>query len=432
LSLDSLDKLRNDARAIFDAGLKAVEATSATLRFIDVRDKTISIGETPIDPNRPIYSVSIGKAALGMAQALDQRLGKRLKASICVCPEQTTGHLADHWQLFRGGHPLPNEESLRAAQATFQLLDTADAQQATVIFAVSGGGSAMLEFPLTGDISLADLQTANRILVSCGASIAEMNTIRRTFSSVKGGKLLARAPTIRAITLIISDTNEGDESSVASGPTIPPAETGVSAVELVSRYKLETKLPPSILRAINGSSISTRKVTQHPHYVMASNRTALNAAKAKAESIGLRTLILDDVSEQPITEGCERLLSVLKEQQGSVCLLSGGEFSCPLRGDGLGGRNAETALRCAISLDQTQARVVLSAGTDGIDGNSPAAGAIADNRTIRRAESLGLAPGSFLERSDSYSFFAQLGDAIIIGPTGTNVRDIRVVIRADL
>jgi hydroxypyruvate reductase len=424
----SLNQLKKDARAIFAAGRKAVDARSATLGFLDVSDGSIRVGETQVDLSRPIYSITIGKAALGMAQALDQRIGNRLLEGVCVCAEATTGALSSHWQVFRGGHPLPNEASISAAHAAFLLLEKANVQQATVIFGISGGGSAMLESPVADDISLADLQSANQLLVTCGASIAEINTIRRAFSAVKGGRLLARAPNVRGISLIISDTNKGDESSVASGPTIVPAETGASAGELVSRYELETKLPASILRAIERPASSLAQLARHPHYVIASNETALAAAQAEAESIGFRTLILEDISEQPISEGCERLMSGLKAQAGNVCLISGGELSCPVRGDGIGGRNSETALRCAMSLEPTQQSVVLSAGTDGIDGNSRAAGAIADNTTIRRAESLGLDPEDFLNRSDSYSFFDKLGDAIMTGPTGTNVRDIRVVI----
>ncbi len=363
-----------------------------------------------------------------MALGLDDALDNRLTAGVVV---SSTLHNSNRWQSFIGGHPLPNDNSLAAARAAFALMDQANNEQATVVFLISGGGSAMLEWPISDDISLADLQRANQILISCGAHIAEINSVRRAFSAVKGGGLARRAPHANILTLIVSDTNPGDEASVASGPTLAAPAGAPDAIEVVQKYQLENVLPPSILKAVHSASPSTTTINGS-HLVLLDNRTAIDAAVKKARELNFVTTILDGVSEQPIQEGCDLLVSNI--QHTDYCAISGGEFSCPVKGDGRGGRNLETALRCAIHLDAQKPSdshiVVLSAGTDGIDGNSPAAGAIADETTIQRAGSLNLDPIEHLARSDSYTFFEQLNDLIVTGPTGTNVRDLRIVLRS--
>ncbi len=278
---------------------------------------------------------------------------------------------------------------------------------------------------------------------------------------MKGRALARRAPRARLFTLIVSDTNAGDEASVASGPTLAPPFS--DAVEVVRRYGLESVLPQSIVRALHSTYQDTEGTGFHQ--VLLDNSTALNAAAVKAAELGYSVVIRDEICEQAIEDGCGMLLgwprratptitrreniSITRRENISItrrenicrggppwpphplsCEISGGEFSCPVRGDGLGGRNLETALRCAIQLDQMQERncVVLSAGTDGIDGNSPAAGAIADETTIARARKLNLDPRDFLARSDSYTFFKHLNDLIVTGPTGTNVRDLRLLL----
>jgi hydroxypyruvate reductase len=354
--------------------------------------------------------------------------------------------LPDRWQVFNGGHPLPNEESLAAARAAFELLRRADASAALVIFLISGGGSAMIEWPRNPRTTLDELRAANRVLVSCGASIREINAVRRAFSAVKGGGLSAYAPRARQVSLIVSDTNAGEEQTVASGPTFESPDE-LDAVSIVARYELASHLPPSILRAINETprvQMKTPRQLFRQHYVLLDNRHALDAAAEAARWRGFTVEVARDLVEQHIIEGSERLLSRLGDLSARVagehlrvCLIAGGEFACPVKGDGVGGRNSETVLRCAIAGDarsnshppgQAAHTVALSAGTDGIDGNSPAAGAIADETTLARARELGLDAQSFLDRSDAYTFFDRLGDAIVTGPTGTNVRDLRVML----
>lgn len=303
----------------------------------------------------------------------------------------------------------------------------------------------MMEWPVSDDISLADLQAANKTLVTCGASIAEVNAVRRAFSAVKGGALARRAPHARMFTLIVSDTNRGDEASVASGPTMNIPPDAPHAIEVAERYQLETRLPQSIVNAVHATkpSISIARTSQEgrlapalgTHVVLLNNETALTAACSKAMSLGFTCATLNDISEQPIETGCDLLLSRMFDESTNepFCLLSGGEFSCPARGDGRGGRNLETVLRCVIRLDESKTNkhfVILSAGTDGIDGNSLATGAIADETTLQRARALGLDAHQYLARSDSYSFFEPLNALIVTGQTGTNIRDLRIFLRA--
>lgn len=344
-----------------------------------------------------------------MARGLDDAIGDKLSRGVITAPPVSRVY-SSRWEIFAGGHPLPNEASLAAAHSTFALLDEANIERGVVIFLVSGGGSAMIEWPTSPDVTLDDLRRANEMLVGCGARINEINAVRRAFSAVKGAALARRAPNARIVTLIVSDTNPGDEASVASGPTL--AADGPDPLDVIQRYDLDLPIP--VLK-------SASPLTS-PYRVLLDNSTALQAAQQKAIELGLNPLISWDICEQPIQEGCNLLLT----QRNTDCLISGGEFSCPVRGDGRGGRNLETVLRLALAESNV---VALSAGTDGIDGNSPAAGAIADETTLTRARNLGLDPAEYLDRSDSYSFFEALGDLIVTGPTETNVRDLRILIR---
>ena len=425
--LPELDQLHRHAREIFDHALSSVDPREAVKRAINVNGPVVEIGGVCLDvSSQPIYAIAIGKAAAAMAQGLEEALVTKLTEPVLTS---------------YGGHPLPNEASLAAARAAFELLDRANDEEALVIFLISGGGSAMIEWPVSDDISLPDLRAANQILVTCGATIAEVNAVRRAFSAVKGGALARRAPRARMCTLVVSDTNRGDEASVASGPTMSTPPGGPQPIDVIEHYQLETRLPQSIMKAIRTAARTSQEEGLAPtpggHLVLLDNKTALDAACSKAQALGFSCTTLDDISEQPIEIGCDLLLSrLLADPTGDpFCAISGGEFSCPISGDGRGGRNLETVLRCAIRLNElklnnSQHFVILSAGTDGIDGNSPAAGAIADETTVTRARELGLDPHEYLARSDSYGFFERLNTLIVTGLTGTNVRDLRIFLRS--
>ena len=436
--MPNLTQLRIAAREIFDTALQAVDSGDAVRKALHCQGSDLIIrGEALGIGNQKIYSVACGKAAPAMAAALEQQLGNHFSRGLLSGPASARAELSSRWQRHEGGHPLPNESSLLAANAAFELLDHANNENALLIFLISGGGSAMLESPANDDVSLADLRIANKVLVKCGASIGEINAVRRAFSAVKGGKLAARASECEQITLIVSDVPRGQEWNVASGPTLDPPADAPLAREVIERYRLQNQLPPSILKVIDSQTergIVTSQLRQH--FVLLDNQTALEAAAQAARERGFVTEIADDISDQPIEEGCALLLDRLDRMRnvhgGSgkiVCLISGGEFSCPVRGDGIGGRNLETALRLAIDrrLPQFNAAAIC-AGSDGIDGNSSSAGAIIDSTTFNRAQAIGLEPHDFLERSDSYSFFTTLGDVLSTGRTGTNVRDVRIVV----
>ena len=451
--MPNLTQLRMAAREIFDEALRTVNAGEAVRGAVQLEGSRIHFCDAAtaeISDGRAIYSIAIGKAAPAMASALDAILGNRIAAGVLagnIPGHETAGErvkLSSRWQIFHGGHPEPNDQSLAAAQASFDLLRRANEQSALIIFLISGGGSAMIEWPIDESITLTDLRAANKALVNCGASISEINAVRRAFSAVKGGRLAARAPNCDQITLIVSDVPPGEERNVASGPTLAPPADAPNALEVIARYDLRAHLTETTLRALETES----KPDGEPkglrqHFVLLDNQSALEAAAATARRRGFATEIVGDVSDQPIAEGCAQLLSRLNSlqqrdktlessQTDAVCLISGGEFACPVRGEGLGGRNLETALRLASArnpnLSDSELFVAVCAGTDGIDGNSPAAGAIVDNTTIPRARAIGLDPSDFIKRSDAYSFFIALGDAIATGATGTNVRDIRILL----
>ncbi len=440
--MSSLPKLRQAAREIFQETLQAVnpyDALRRELRFDPSRALTFSNTEFELRADTQIFSIAIGKAALPMAAALESILGDKLTRGVIASSVLKCGsfRLSDRWESFQAGHPLPNESSLAAAQAAFALIDEANSVDALIVFMVSGGGSASIEWPIDDDISLADLRAANQTLVGCGASINEINAVRRVFSAIKGGRLAARATRCRQLTLIVSDVPRGDEYNVASGPTISPAAGGFEPQEVIRRYNLEQRLPVAILSAIKNRH-SLPALPENKSEVLLDNERALKAATEAADARGFSAAYASDVIDGPIEIGCEKLIADLAEiaafKASQACLISGGEFECPVRGEGLGGRNLETALRLALAAEKHSDKVgefvALCAGTDGIDGNSPAAGAIVDSTTIQRARAIGLDPIDFLRRSDAYSFFAALGDVIATGPTGTNVRDLRILITA--
>jgi glycerate 2-kinase len=448
------DELRRAAREIFEAALERVNASDAVRRAVSLDGSRLQICETTFELEKRsggIYVLAIGKAAFPMAVALDEILGEKLTAGLIVAPDDLkfsqelfspTKKSAARWRHQQGAHPLPDESSLRAARSSIELLERANDERALVIFLLSGGGSAMIEWPRDERITLADLRVANRALVSCGASIAEINAVRRSFSAVKGGGLAARAPEADQLSLIISDTGKGQESIVASGPTYPPPSDAPDAVSIIARYKLADVLPASILHVINQPQKSEVKISVNSlreHHVLLDNESALEAAAREASRRGFAVEVARDISEQPIEEGCALMLLRLSELRSRAaesnkiaCLISGGEFSCPVRGDGRGGRNAETVLRCAIEIDAIglnfQKLAILSAGTDGIDGNSRAAGAVGDATTLARARERQMDARDFLARSDAYSFFDALGDALMTGATRTNVRDLRIML----
>jgi hydroxypyruvate reductase len=466
--------LRRLARRVFTETLADLDAGAAVRRAISLDGVSLKIFDADFDARDRrlgVYAVGLGKAAGPMARALDEILGDRLREGVLSAPP-LRAPLPARWRAFEGGHPLPNAASLDSARAAFDLLRRADERSATpdggagklVVFLVSGGGSAMMELPLDVRVTLEDLRATNHALVTCGAGIAEINAVRRALSAVKGGGLSSAAPRAAQVTLIVSDVGDAEGRGVASGPTFSfhEEQDAHDARSVVLRYDLASRLPASVLHSLARTrerdtltnaaatdATATNAGALRRHFVLLDNARAVGRAAEIARGLGFEVEAAHDLSEQDVAEAApllvSRLLKLCERVGGDrgACVVSGGEFACPVRGGGSGGRNSETALRCALEFDARAdelcaltpappdggARfVALSAGTDGIDGNSPAAGAVCDETTIHRARALGLDPRDHLERSDAYTFFDALGDAITTGATDTNVRDLRILI----
>jgi hydroxypyruvate reductase len=441
--MTKLAHLRTAAREIFDEALRSADAADAVRRVIKFSESHFSVCDVPLH-TESIYAVAIGKAALSMSHALEQSLGQFFNGGILTGPSPNLAQVEwlskSRWNWYVGGHPFPNRESLSAAADAVGLLQRANRERASILFLISGGGSAMMEWPANPNVSLSDLQEANRTLVNCGASISEINSVRRAFSAVKGGKLASRAPNCDQITLIVSDVPDGEEFNVASGPTIKPRAGAPNPLDVIAHYNLRPQLPANIIEAIESQrDFQTESNSLREQFVLLTNDNALQSAATVARQHGCTVEIASEIADQQIADGCEQLIERLtelrsmEESDSPVCLISGGEFACPVKGDGIGGRNLETALRLAMlhaGSDPKSEFAAICAGTDGIDGNSVAAGAILDSTTIERATLLGLNPQDFLDRSDAFSFFAALDDVITNGPTGTNVRDVRILLSA--
>ena len=436
-----MSELREIASSIFRQTISEIDVERVTEGVIERQGGILRIGddELTIDQYRHLLVIAIGKAALPMARAVERRLGELLvipTAGIIVTNE-TSRDVPTGFQLFTGGHPVPNQGSLDAANAALELLSRSDSEETLVIFLVSGGGSALFERPVDASLTLEDLQEVNRILVGCGAVIGEMNVVRRFLSGVKGGRLAAVSPRSRQVSLIISDVNDDDLTTVSSGPTLASSVTREDFDRIVARYGLLERFPApvaSLIRSGELPGIPTKAESgRQSSYLLMDNREALvRAGRIARQEYNCVVEIATDLVEGEVEEMAnihlERLASLRDKNPGRmVCLISGGEVICPVRGDGEGGRNQEFVLR-AILASRFAEVAILSAGTDGIDGRSPAAGAVADQMTLERAATLRLLPRDSLERSDSYNLFAPLEAAIIIGPTGNNVRDLRILL----
>lgn len=425
------------AKQIFQETLLRLNAKDAIKRVVKVENDQLLIADDSFQVNKSfsIYVVAIGKAAYQMASGFDEIAGEFIKGGV-VSGVFSENNLVAKWQVFAGGHPLPNEESFASAKAAFQLLEKADSENALVVFLISGGGSAMMDLPRSEEINLEDLQEFNQLLVTSGATIAEINSIRRTISQVKGGGLAIAAPNAKQISLIISDTADGDISSVASGPSLLPAEDVPNAFSVIEKYDLKTRFPQSIKNLLENYQAEnfTNEIESKTHLLL-DNKYALQQVAEIVEKLGFVVKVENESQEVFITDGCEQLIEKFiefKEENLTnrpICYISGGEFGCKVVGNGVGGRNSETVLRLSLLAQERlpfSDYAILSGGTDGIDGNSLAAGAVADETTLERAESKEMNPQEYLENSDSFSFFNDLGNAIIVGATGTNVRDIRI------
>jgi glycerate 2-kinase len=448
-SQSTLDALHADASAIFDYALKACDIPHAFDRHLHFEGKTLHLQASPLlkataiplDPYKRILVISFGKAALTMLNALLERLPPKMPfRGVCSAPQAPKKRT---WRIhyFEGGHPLPNEDSLGAAREALKLLKRAH-KQTFIFFLISGGGSAMLELPRDPRISLDDAIAFHETLVASGATITEINTIRKYFSAVKGGRLALAAPEAEKLSLLLADVPLKDLGAVASSPTLPDQSTPQDCLAIIERFQLLEKFPQSVREYFEGLHLesSTAPAPQAQAFANAqfdtllSNHDFVNAARDHAQSLGYKVVIDNSCDDWDYRDAAQYLLKrfhELRREFPRLCLLSSGEVTVKIDGPaGCGGRNQHFALYTAFDLAQHtgDSMVVLSAGSDGVDGNSPAAGAIADPTTITRAQTFHFDPAATLKEFDSCPLFTALGDTVVTGPTGNNLRDLRILL----
>jgi len=434
---------RNHAIDIFQAGLRAVEPGAAIKHSCHCDGDILTIDGRAYDLRAfsQILLLGAGKAAAPMARAIEELLGERITTGTIVVKY---GHLdtLKRVEIRQAGHPVPDENGQLAAQEIYRLALSAD-DKTLVICLISGGGSALLPLPVDG-VTLADKQETTRILLSCGATIHEINTIRKHLSLIKGGGLARAAYPATLVTLILSDVVGDDLDTIASGPAVPDSTSFADCKAIFTRYMVEPLIPSRVMGYIEagvaGRVPETAKAGEVffekiQNVVVASNFNALLAARARADALGYNVLLLSSMIEGETREVATFHMAIAREIEFNgyplakpACILSGGETTVTLRGAGKGGRNQEFALAAALNMAGLGAVVVLSAGTDGNDGPTDAAGAIVDETTGQRALSSGLDLQRYLDDNDSYGFFNQLGDLYKTGPTNTNVMDLRIIL----
>lgn len=436
-------QLRRHAVQIFRAALDASDPAAAVLRHVRVAGRVLIAGKRryPLRSFRNIFVVGAGKASAAMAQAVEKLLGPRITGGLV---NVKYGHVAPlrRIELNECGHPVPDEAGVRGARRIADIVANAG-EKDLVLCLISGGGSALLPSPAP-PLTLEEKQQATRLLLASGANIHEINALRKHISTLKGGQLARLAWPATVVSLLLSDVIGDDLDVIASGPTAPDASTFGTARGVLDKYGLLEQVPRAVRERIEaglrGEIPETPKAADPvfqrvQNLVVGSNALAVQAAAAKAKELGYRPMILSTRIEGEAREIARMHAAIAKEVAWSgwpvrppACIISGGETTVTVRGSGLGGRNQEFALAAALDLAGTSGIVVLSGGTDGTDGPTDAAGAIADGATVERAEALGLRARDFLARNDSYHFFEPLGDLLKTGPTNTNVMDVYLVL----
>ena len=436
------EDLRKAAGEIFQAALDAANPRIAIHRHVRREGERLLVDGAVYDLSRGrVYVVGAGKACAAMAAAVEEVLGDRIRDGVVVVKDGYAIPLR-RIRVTQAGHPVPDARGVEGTSAILALL-TETGPEDLVIVLISGGGSALLPAPVAG-IDLIDKQTMTRVLLACGATIDEINAVRKHCSRIKGGQMARALFPARSLTLILSDVIGDPVDAIASGPTVPDTTTYGEALEVLRRYCIEDRIPVSILRHLErgarGEIPETPKAgdpcfaTAH-HRIVGNNLQSLLAARDRAARLGFQALILTTELKGESREVAKVLTALLLEMRRSghpvsppACLLLGGETTVTVRGKGKGGRSQELVLAGAIAIAGGRDLVIWSAGTDGTDGPTDAAGAVADGDTWARAKEVGLDPLRALEENDAYHFFEGLGDLIKTGPTLTNVMDILLLL----
>ncbi len=442
-----LEQMRKDALAIFNAGVAAVDPALCISKSCKIKDNSLAIAGHRYDLERfdRIMVIGAGKASAAMGGAMESILPDPIRGRITHGLIITKyGHSVPlkKIKVIEADHPVPDEAGEAAAKKLLEIAETAD-ENTLVINLISGGGSALTPLP-AGGITLENKQETTDALLECGAAIHEINTIRKHLSRFKGGQLARAVHPAIMINLVISDVVGDDLSTIASGPAVPDTTTFRECLDIVRKYRLETGLPAPVLNHLNQGAAGKSPETPKPgdpvfcnihHHIIADNMAALKAAQKKADQLGYNSLVLSSMIEGETREVSKVHTAIAKEVVRSghpvappACILSGGETTVTIQGNGKGGRNQEFALACVSDIAGLENTVILSCGTDGTDGPTDAAGAIADHTTLSRAKALGLDPDRYLSENNAYPFFSQLNDLVKTGPTRTNVMDIRIIL----
>jgi len=437
------EKIRQDAREIFQAGLTAADPVRAVQRNCRMQGNRFYVGEQYYDLTalENIYVLGTGKASAAMAQPIEELLGRRITAGVINVKHGHTVPLR-FIRLNEAGHPVPDEAGIKGTQEIVKLLEQAG-ENDLVIFLISGGGSALLPAP-AGGLILSDIQQTTQVLLNIGATIHEMNALRKHLSWVKGGQLAKLAFPAALVALILSDVIGDDLDIIASGPTAPDTSTFQDCLSVIAKYDIQAKMPAAVYahleKGIRGEAAETPGEDDSVFHrvqnlIIGNNSLAVKAAQKKAEALGYNSLILSSFIEGETKEVAKVHSAIVREivtngnpVAAPACVISGGETTVTIKGPGKGGRNQEFVLAAAIEISGWENIVVLSGGTDGNDGPTDAAGAIADGKTLDRAEVLGKNAGFYLSQNDSYHFFQSLNDLLVTGPTNTNVMDLRLIL----
>jgi glycerate-2-kinase len=431
---------RHEAADIFRAALSAVDPYEL------IRQRSDQIRQVYADGACDrMFLASFGKAAAPMTKAVSDFAQDLLTKGILITKYRHAPQ-ADAIQrivICEAAHPVPDDQGVLATQRVMDLLKEAD-RRTLVVCLISGGGSALLVAPHK-DITLAQKQQVTQLLLEAGADIRELNTVRKHISRIKGGRLAELAYPARILSLILSDVIDDPLDVIASGPTSPDQTTFQDALDVVQHYNLTGKISENVLTLLKrgaGGEIPETPKEGNPAFdrveniIVGSNRTAIASAKREAMRKGYKTTIVSSTLQGEARQVgiflAQEALTARQRMAGSplerVCLISGGETTVTVGGRGLGGRNMELALAFAKEMKGASGITLLSAGTDGTDGPTDAAGAFADAATLSKAADMGLAPDAFLHDNDSYHFFKALNGLFVTGPTGTNVMDIQIVL----
>lgn len=437
--------LRRAAARILDRAIAAVDPYAATARVLRRVNGAIEIGGRtyPLTSGARVIVVGAGKAGAPMARAVEEILRDRLTAGVVAVKTGYTVPL-DRIALLEARHPVPDDAGEAAARGILALLaGLKPTPKDLAISLISGGGSALLPLPRPG-LTLADTVLTTELLLRSGATITEINTVRKHLSGIAGGQLAAAAAPARLVTLIVSDIVGSPVDAIASGPTVPDPTTFADAIGVLERYRLPDRVPPAVLEMLRRGAAGELPETPKPGdpvfdgsnvMVIADNAAAARAAVAEGKREGFRSLLLSTYIEGEATDVGRVLGGIARQIAASgdpiappACLVAGGETTVTVTGSGKGGRNQEVALAAGEALEGIPDVLVVSFATDGTDGPTDAAGAVADGTTFARARDAGLDPRRHLAANDAYACLDAIGDLIRTGPTNTNVNDLMLIL----